>query len=1293
MPQVAIGAVATTAIAGYGSALTGIALATFLAQTFAVNLAIGGVLYLTNEMLAESKAPTGKNFGQEAAARLVTGQSTIGAHRIVYGEVAVGGQLVFQRTSAFIETGFPAFSTGKLTQVIILAAHEIDSVREVQIDDEPIGQMDANGNVVTGRFANSVTVKFHLGAPDQVADPYLIGLFPGVWTAAHRLQGRAYLVLSFINRPNVWSGLPTVRAIIRGKKCYDPRVGQTRWTNNWALIIRDYLTQAWGLSVPDAEIDDVQLIPAANVCDEQVSMTQYSVTVTPVRMLPPTVPDVFRITNNNPIIQGVYSYSVTFVDAVGETTHSGLSLPVAALVPRFSYLDTPQIFKGQVGIVIPLGPPGTIARRVYRAVGSSNSGSIIPSLVEHFWQTINDNTTTNLLDSTGAAVFPQNGARAPTSNTTGVLAFRFPAADSHIETGDAILLSGTVPPPFSTGVTYYWIRKSQTDFGITDTLVKAYAGTEITPANSAGTMTVTQISQPRYTVNGTIFTGQTPQSILNEMRSAAAGVIEYVSGRWMIRPGAYSTPVRVLTVDDLAGGIEVRARPPRSDLFNQVRGTYAEPANSWQATDFPPVQNPTYVTEDGGLELIRNIDLPFTANSTRAQRIAKITLERARQGIRVTFPAKITALMATVADNFAVTLPQMGWSEKVFSVQGWTFNPEGTVNLDLQEESASSYSWNNGEAATIDASPDTTLQLISTVHEPVNLVATSGSGILTISTDGTIVSRILLTWNVNDDRYAVRYDLRWRRIDETAYNTTAIGDIAAVSTYITGVQDGSTYEIGLRAVNARGLTSTWTTVLHTVLGITVLPDDVTGLAEAEPFTGTTAKILWTLDTGVLDYRVEVWAGTPTALRRTVIRTSPDMIYTGDDALYDGGPWRDLTFKVRARNGFGFGVNQAVLVVSNPAPTAPAVVLSSQAQMVRVKIVSLPEVDVDGMRVWMATSPATLNTLPDGNLVYDGAELDKSIGGLIPGTTYYFRAALFDHFGRTGLNASTASGSTPTAVPVVGGIDVVATLPVPVPVEGTVVYLNADQKIYISTGTQWITGVDASNISGTIVGGQIAAGTIGANKIAVANLAAINANLGDITAGTLTFNGAGYVKGGQTAYNTGTGFFLGFDAGIPKFSIGNPATQSITWDGTTMTLVGKFVGPDNFKDYAPGSIIVAASVAAHVFSQNAGMQPMKIIQVNRAGTLAISWLHSLIGSNFSISQVWVNGVPYGPEHRRQFIYPFSALNNPVTYSETVTFPSQATIAIYGTSDTASGPGTVSNLYLRCAFATKEVNIQD
>lgn len=75
------------------------------------------------------------------------------------------------------------------------------------------------------------------------------------------------------------------------------------------------------------------------------------------------------------------------------------------------------------------------------------------------------------------------------------------------------------------------------------------------------------------------------------------------------------------------------------------------------------------------------------------------------------------------------------------------------------------------------------------------------------------------------------------------------------------------------------------------------------------------------------------------------------------------------------------------------------------------------------------------------------------------------------------------------------------------------------------------------------------------KISANQLSAIAADLGAITAGTITLNTSGHIKSGQTAFNTGSGFWLGFDAGTSKFSIGDPTGEYMYWDGSDLVLNG------------------------------------------------------------------------------------------------------------------------------------------
>ena len=76
-------------------------------------------------------------------------------------------------------------------------------------------------------------------------------------------------------------------------------------------------------------------------------------------------------------------------------------------------------------------------------------------------------------------------------------------------------------------------------------------------------------------------------------------------------------------------------------------------------------------------------------------------------------------------------------------------------------------------------------------------------------------------------------------------------------------------------------------------------------------------------------------------------------------------------------------------------------------------------------------------------------------------------------------------------------------------------------------------------------------------------------------GGLNVGSAGHIRGGQTDYNTGTGFFLGYSTGY-KFSIGNPAGNYLTWDGTTLKVAGFLITNISLGDASDGDVTISAN---------------------------------------------------------------------------------------------------------------------
>ena len=176
----------------------------------------------------------------------------------------------------------------------------------------------------------------------------------------------------------------------------------------------------------------------------------------------------------------------------------------------------------------------------------------------------------------------------------------------------------------------------------------------------------------------------------------------------------------------------------------------------------------------------------------------------------------------------------------------------------------------------------------------------------------------------------------------------------------------------------------------------------------------------------------------------------------------------------------------------------------------------------------------------------------------------------------------------------------------------------------------------ANISaGSITANSIAASTITAGLMNVSTLSAITANMGSITAGTITLDTSGYVRGGQTDYNTGTGFFLGYSGAAYKFSIGNPAGNYLTWDGSTLTIVGAI--SSNIGLNATLTVAVSANLRwsndANKYSMSDSFVLIKEILLNEplnVSRIKFDMCNFAVDGTTAHAQIYKNGVAIGTD---------------------------------------------------------------
>lgn len=200
-----------------------------------------------------------------SSGRTVTVRQPITPWKLIYGRTRTGGAITYKKVTS-----------GKTYYhlIITLAGHVCEEIEAIYFNDEEV-PLDGSGNA-TGRYAGYVRIQKSLGAEVGQPFPDLVTESGGEWTDAHRQTGCAKIYVRLTASADLFpAGLPNITAVVKGKNdIYDPRDASTGWSDNPALCIANYLCDSVrGLGVVYAdEINATDLIAAANVCDEAVTL-------------------------------------------------------------------------------------------------------------------------------------------------------------------------------------------------------------------------------------------------------------------------------------------------------------------------------------------------------------------------------------------------------------------------------------------------------------------------------------------------------------------------------------------------------------------------------------------------------------------------------------------------------------------------------------------------------------------------------------------------------------------------------------------------------------------------------------------------------------------------------------------------------------------------------------------------------------------------------------------------------------------------------------------------------------
>ena len=227
---------------------------------------------------------------QNAKGALVNKFSANATIPIVYGTRKVGGNVVFLETSGA--------DNQYLYMAIILSEGEINDISSIQINDNTVtwsGDIADNSQITVASNdanfysgASLITCEPHYGSDSQSASDLLSTL--DSWTSNHRLRGLAYLAIRFEWNQDKFGSLPSVQAIVQGKKVYNPNLDGTvtggsgshrkdtsstwAYSDNPILQLLDYLrNERFGMGITNSYFDSnfADWQTATDVCDTQIT--------------------------------------------------------------------------------------------------------------------------------------------------------------------------------------------------------------------------------------------------------------------------------------------------------------------------------------------------------------------------------------------------------------------------------------------------------------------------------------------------------------------------------------------------------------------------------------------------------------------------------------------------------------------------------------------------------------------------------------------------------------------------------------------------------------------------------------------------------------------------------------------------------------------------------------------------------------------------------------------------------------------------------------------------------------
>jgi len=330
-------------------------------------------------------------------------------------------------------------------------------------------------------------------------------------------------------------------------------------------------------------------------------------------------------------------------------------------------------------------------------------------------------------------------------------------------------------------------------------------------------------TEKRYTSNLVLTADQDHRSNINQILSTFVGVLVYCEGKFKVYAGAWSNPTHSIDESWLNGGIQVVPNESKRDLYNAVKGTYLNTdTDSEDYDEFPKVTSTIYKSQDNNEELISDLNLLGTEGIERAQRLAKIYLQKHRYSETIIMNCNYKALQLSIMDTINFSNEILGYTNKTYRVTSWAMSEDGNgFDITLRHETADVYTWTSGEATIPQNISMLAIPDYNTVPVPSEM--TLSEALYSTQEGSGIKVKVNGFFDGNKDAFVQEYQVEYKKVEHVGH--IIAGRFQDTKFEILDVEIG-VYEFRVKAINVYGVSSDYSTATFEVLGLRKPPSTV-----------------------------------------------------------------------------------------------------------------------------------------------------------------------------------------------------------------------------------------------------------------------------------------------------------------------------------------------------------------------------------------------------------------------------------------------------------------------------------